>query len=138
MGIAAYKQTITETETPRQIERRVFSLVTSRLEQFQQEFDVKKDNVEKLDILANGLRHALWQNEQIWIAVKRDLAESENALSDDLRASLISLSIWVEKHTLQVLEGKAKVRPLLDINRNIIRGLEGVGKRGGTVRTKWD
>jgi len=125
MGIAAYKQTITETETPRQIERRVFSLVTSRLEQFQPDFDAKEDNGEKLGLLANGLRQTLWQNERIWMVVKRDLAKTENALGDELKASLISLAIWVEKHTLLVLEGKAKVKPLLDVNWNIIRGLEG-------------
>lgn len=125
MGIAAYKQTITETESPRQIERRVFSLVTSRLEQFQSEFDDKKGNSAKLALLSDGLRQVLWQNEQIWMTLKKDLSETENALSDELKASLISLSIWVEKHTLRVLEGKAKVRPLLDINQNIIRGLEG-------------
>lgn len=125
MGIAAYKQTITETETPRQIERRVFSLVTSRLEQFQPDFDAKEDNGEKLSLLANGLRQTLWQNERIWMAVKRDLAETENALGNELKASLISLAIWVEKHTLLVLEGKAKVKPLLDVNWNIISGLEG-------------
>ncbi|MDX2482325.1 MAG: flagellar biosynthesis regulator FlaF, partial [Pseudodonghicola sp.] len=32
MGIAAYKRTISQTETPRQIERRVLSRATSELE----------------------------------------------------------------------------------------------------------
>jgi len=125
MGIAAYKQTITETETPRQIERRVFTLVTSRLEKFQQEFDSAETGSEKLDILARGLIHALWQNEQVWMAVRNDLAEPGNELGAELKASLISLALWVERQTALILSGEATLAPLLEVNLNIIRGLEG-------------
>ena len=36
-----------------------------------------------------------------------------------------SLSLWVENHTNEVLKGQKTVKPLLDVNRRIIRGLEG-------------
>ena len=41
MSIAAYKRTIRESESPRQIERRVFARVTSELEKHSQDFDRK-------------------------------------------------------------------------------------------------
>jgi flagellar protein FlaF len=125
MGVAAYRQTIVETESPRQIERRVFVSVTSSLETFQLKYDQSSDSAERLDILANGLRERLWQNERVWMALKADLLESSNLLSKELRAGLISLALWVERHTANVLAGKAEVKPLLDINRSIVNGLDG-------------
>jgi len=125
MGIAAYKRTITETESPRQIERRVFLGVTAQMEAFQQDFDNADGPAAKLYILSNGLRQALWQNEQVWLTVRTDLLEPENALSQELRAGLISLAIWVERHTQLALQGSEDIGPLIDINRGIILGLEG-------------
>lgn len=131
MGITAYKQTITETETPRQIERRVLANVTAEIEKFQSDFDSADRRRDMLKILAGGLRPALWKNQQIWITLKSDLAEPGNALGNSLRAGLISLALWVERHTVEVLEGTAQVRPLVDINRSIIHGLEGTQNEAG-------
>jgi flagellar protein FlaF len=61
----------------------------------------------------------------VWATFKMDLMEKENNLTPDLRAALVSLAIWVEKHTQGVLSGDRKVKPLVDINRNIIDGLGG-------------
>lgn len=125
MSITAYKRTISDTETPRQIERRVLSSVTAELESRQLDFDQAEKPGEKLAMLANGLRDSLWYNERIWMTMRNDLAESGNALSPDLRAGLISLALWVETHTQGVMKGEKKIKPLLDVNRSIIRGLEG-------------
>lgn len=125
MSIAAYKRTISETESPRQIERRVLSQVTAELERYSQDYDQAEKPTDKLAILSSGLRDSLWRNERVWIALKNDLVESQNAFSPELKASLISLAIWVETHTCGVLSGKQKIRPLVDINRSIIRGLSG-------------
>jgi len=125
MGIAAYKRTISETESPRQIERRVLSRVTSDLERLASDYDSAEQGFEKLSILANGLRDALWQNQRVWQAFQRDLSSEGNSLSPDLRAGLISLSFWVDTHTRGVLKGQNKVGPLVNINRTIIRALDG-------------
>lgn len=125
MSIAAYKRTISDTESPRQIERRILSGVTATLETHQAEFDSAEGNGDKLGILAGGLRDALWRNEQIWMTLRNDLAENGNALPPDLRAGLISIALWVERQTQSVMGATGKVKPLVDINRNIIRGLEG-------------
>ncbi|MDC0739425.1 flagellar biosynthesis regulator FlaF [Cognatishimia sp. SS12] len=125
MSITAYKRTITETESPRQIERRILSNVTADLESRHLAFDQAATSGDKLALLADGLRDSLWHNERIWMALRNDLADSGNALPPDLRAGLISLALWVETHTQKVLAGQQKIKPLLDINRSIIRGLEG-------------
>ncbi|MFY0597929.1 MAG: flagellar biosynthesis regulator FlaF [Cognatishimia sp.] len=125
MSIAAYKRTISETESPRQIERRVLSNVTAEMESKYLAFDQAETSGDKLALLAEGLRDTLWYNERIWLAMRNDLSETGNALSPDLKAGLISLALWVETHTQGVLKGERKVKPLLDINRSIVRGLEG-------------
>lgn len=125
MSIAAYKRTISETESPRQIERRVLSSVTAELESKYLAFDQAESSSDKLALLADGLRDTLWYNERIWMTMRNDLAETGNALSPELKAGLISLALWVETHTQSVLKGEKTVKPLLDINRSIVRGLEG-------------
>jgi flagellar protein FlaF len=125
MSIAAYKRTITETESPRQIERRVLSRVTAELERFGPEFDRSETSTEKLALLAGGLNDALWRNQRVWMALQSDLAQPGNQLPPALRAGLISLASWVGTHSNGVFKGKNRVQPLIDINKTIIRALEG-------------
>lgn len=125
MSIAAYKRTISDTESPRQIERRVLSSVTAEMESKYLAFDQAETLGDKLALLADGLRDTLWYNERIWMTMRNDLAETGNALSPDLKAGLISLALWVETHTQGVFKGEKTVKPLLDVNRSIVRGLEG-------------
>lgn len=129
MSVAAYKRTISHTEAPRQIERRILARVTSKLEEQSLVFDSTEGRSERLQLLADGLRHTLWENQEIWMAFKMDLIESENGLSPDLRASILSLAIWVENHTQSTLSGGKTIKPLIDVNRSIIDGLNGLGFR---------
>ncbi len=125
MSIAAYKRTISETESPRQIERRVLSRVTSELERLASDYDSAEQGLDKISILAKGLRDALWQNQRVWQALQHDLASEGNSLPPNLRAGLISLAFWVDTHTRGVMKGQNKVGPLVEINRTIIRALDG-------------
>jgi flagellar protein FlaF len=125
MSIFAYKRTITRTESPRQIERRLLAKTTADLEKHYRDFDTTEDRSEKLKMLAEGLRHTLWENQSVWATFKMDLMEKENSLNAELRGSLISLAIWVERHTQGVLAGQRAIKPLVDINHSIISGLSG-------------
>ena len=131
MSLAAYKRTISHTEAPRQMERRILAQVTSELEKQCSEFDSNDRRIERLQVLADGLRHTLWKNQQVWMTFKMDLLEQDNSLNPALRASLLSLAVWVEKHTQSVMSGGKNIRPLIDINRSIIDGLG--GQAFGTV-----
>ncbi|MGK9230306.1 flagellar biosynthesis regulator FlaF [Inquilinus limosus] len=114
MSIAAYTQTIKETETPRQIERRVVTQVTAALERHAGAGPASPE-----------LREALTRNQRLWGAFRADLVDDGNGLPPGLRAGLISLSFWVDRHTLQVLGGAATAEPLIDVNRKILAGLRG-------------
>lgn len=116
MSIAAYTQTIKETESPRQIERRVVAQVTVALERHAGDAPATPE-----------LRDALARNQRLWGAFRADLITESNALPAELRAGLISLSFWVDRHTTQVLEGAATAGPLVDVNRRILAGLRGQG-----------
>lgn len=116
MSIAAYTRTIKETETPRQIERRVVAQVTVALERHAGDAPGTPE-----------LRDALVRNQRLWGAFRADLIGEDNALPAELRAGLISLSFWVDRHTVQVLDGTATAEPLIDVNRKILAGLRGLG-----------
>ena len=52
-----------------------------------------------------------------------DLATEENVFPDDLKAQIISLAIWVDKHSSRVLRGDATVDSLITVNRTVMEGL---------------
>ncbi len=127
MSIAAYKTTIRESETPRQIERRVLSRVTGQLAARAEAYDRAENMRDRGTLLAEGLRDDLATNQKFWNELKFDLPQPKNALPTDLRAGLISLAMWVDRQTSSVMGGSAGVGALVDINRSIVAGLAGQG-----------
>ena len=127
MSIAAYKTTIRESETPRQIERRVLSRVTGQLAARAEAYDRAESMRDRGTLLAEGRRADLATNQKFWNELKFDLSQPKNALPTDLRAGLISLAMWVDRQTSSVMGGSAGVGALVDINRSIVAGLAGQG-----------
>lgn len=125
MSIAAYKTTIRESETPRQIERRVLSRVTGRLAARATAYDQAASKLDRGTLLAEGLRDDLATNQKFWSELQFDLAQPGNALPAELRAGLISLAIFVDRQTSAVIGGNAGVGALVEINRSIVAGLGG-------------
>jgi len=126
MSVSAYKSVIRQSEAPRQIERRVFAKITSDLEVHAEDFDYAETYLDRLQILAGGFRQALQDNLRLWSALKFDLASATNALSPELRAGLLSIALWVERQTAEVLGGETGALDLIDVNRSILDGLSGV------------
>lgn len=125
MSITAYRRTLREVESPRQIERRLLATITSRLDHVAESYDRTDSKHERLSILAGGLRDTLIENQRLWSMMKYDLSDSGNALPADLRGMLLSLALWVEKTTAQVLGGGTGVRALTEVNNNIVAALTG-------------
>ena len=125
MSLAAYRRTLGQTETPRQIERRVMLRITADLCTHADRFDLAADRAERLGVLASGLRAALSDNVRLWSALKADLISPGNALPDDVRGGLVSLAAFVERHTGTVLGGEGKVAALVNVNRPVIAALSG-------------
>jgi flagellar protein FlaF len=132
MTVAAYRRTIRESESPRQIERRILSEITGRMEDAATAFDRTPSREARAGLLSAGLREALADNQALWIALRDDLAQPANALPPSLRAALISIALWVERQTAQVLGGSPGISVLVEVNNNIIAGLSGQapGPRG--------
>ncbi len=112
MSLKAYQTTQKANESTSQTEYRLFADVTRAL------MDAKE--LSNLDV---KLHDALHWNRQLWSTLATDCAVEGNMLPKQLRASIISISIWVGKYSSQVARGDETVQALIDINRNIMEGL---------------
>lgn len=117
-SVDAYRQTIRETEEPRKAERRVFSTVTGQLDRYKAAFEGR-------DLEAQGhLREALAKNRTLWSLLLSDATHSDNTLPNDLKAQIISIAMFVDRHTVNVLKGEGDVTVLIDVNRSVMDGLK--------------
>ncbi|WP_370282800.1 flagellar biosynthesis regulator FlaF [Pseudooceanicola sp.] len=123
MSVAAYKRTIRESESPRQIEARVFARITGALTRYSDSYSAATTNEERNRVLADGLRAHLAENQKLWIALRDDLASPGNSLPAELRAQLLSLALWVERQSLQVQGGRPGLKALIQVNNSILAGL---------------
>ena len=114
MSVQAYQQAAARSESPRDIEYRLFGQVTRAL-MAAAELDVS-------DIA--GRMDALDWNRRLWSALAADCASPGNLLPAPLRASIISLSLWVNRHTSDIMRNEADFTPLIDVNKTIMQGLE--------------
>ncbi len=112
MSYTKYKTAQASTETPRQTEYRVFAEVTRSLRDCQAQ--------ERVDA---SFFSAIDRNRRLWLTLQMDLASEDNRFPDDLKAQIISLAIWVDKHSSLVLRGNATVDSLIVVNRAMMEGL---------------
>lgn len=112
-GYAVYNSAQTKTVDARDVEYRLLAQVTTALMN-------ARDN--PADVKAR-VEAALW-NRNVWSALRVDLSSEENQLPKQLRASLISVSLWIEKETMAVMDGTGDINAIIDINRNIMAGLK--------------
>jgi len=113
MSLNAYQAAATRDEDPRSTEYRLFAQVTRAL---MQASEVDATNVA-------GRIDALDWNRRVWSNLAADCASEGNQLPDTVRASIISLSLFVSKHTSVVMRGKDDFDILIDINRTVMQGL---------------
>ncbi|MBW7851052.1 MAG: flagellar biosynthesis regulator FlaF [Rhodospirillales bacterium] len=111
MSVHAYTTQQNRSETARQIEYRAFATVTAALARH------------AANPGSPEFATACYDNKRLWIVLQADLAAEGNQLPTELRAALISLSIWAIRYTAQVERGQAPVEPLIAVNRNVMQGL---------------
>ena len=113
MSLKAYQTTAARAENPRQTEYRLFGQVTRALME-----------AEKMDkSMIRERMDALDWNRRMWSVLGADCSVDGNGLPDIVRANIVSLSIWVNKHTSLVMRNQEEIGPLIDINRIIMQGL---------------
>jgi len=74
---------------------------------------------------SDAYRAALRLNWRLWTIIQADVSSVENPLPDEIRQNILSLSVFIDKHTVNALAEPSgrKLRVLIEINRNIAAGL---------------
>lgn len=114
MSLQAYQQASNRAESPRDSEYRLFGQVTLAL--------MEAAKTDPGDV--SGRIDALDWNRSVWTVLLNDCSSPDNQLPAPLRASIISLAIWVGKHTSAVIRRREEIQPLIDVNRLIMQGLQ--------------
>ena len=117
MSLQAYKTAATRAETPREMEYRLFGQVTRAL--------MHASTVDAGDVATRI--DALDWNRRLWSTLATDCANPDNAMDKSLRAQIISISLFVSKHSSAVMRGEDDFEALIDINKMIMQGLAGPG-----------
>lgn len=113
MSVRAYQQAKTRSETPRDLEYRLFGQVTRAL--------MEAAELPKTDV--QGRMAALDWNRRLWTVLANDCQAPTNRLPIELRAKIISLSLWVGRHTSAIMVDGEEFGPLIEVNKAIMQGL---------------
>ena len=111
MSLQAYKTAATRAESPREMEYRLFGQVTRAL--------MHAATVDRSDIATRI--DALDWNRRLWSALSTACSDPSNSMP--VRAQIISLDLFVNRHTSVVMRGEDDFETLIDINRMVMQGL---------------
>ena len=123
--IQAYAQTQKSSMSPREVEAMAFTKAALLLEE-------AKNNTDDYDSYASALKF----NQLLWTIIQADIVDKENELPAQLKANILSLSIFVDKQTVKALaDTKTRhIDSLININKNLAEGL--MAKVESEVETK--
>jgi len=114
MSLNAYQRARTMVESPRATEHRLMSQITGEM-----------IAAYEAGLTGAALMPVLHRNREVWSAFSAVCGSTGNELPDALRASIISLGLWVERFTSEVATGRESIFELIGVNRAIIEGLTG-------------
>lgn len=111
---AAYQQQQKQSLSPREVEAMAFTKAALLLE------DAKKV-IGDVDEFSRALRF----NHLLWTIMQADITEEANQLPPEIKANVMSLSIFVDKQTTKALRSAdgTDLDVLININRNLAAGL---------------
>ncbi len=106
--------------SPRQLEAAILNRSASMLKAVHDNWDAPGSE-EKLD-------EALKYNQKLWSLFQADLTDDESPLPKKLREDILSLSIFVDRRTFELMSSpvREKITVLININQNIAAGLNTV------------
>jgi len=114
MSLNAYQRTRSMVEQPRAVEQRLIGEITGVMIEARER-----------GLRGAALMPALHRNREMWNAFSTACASAGNQLPDALRAGIISLALWVDRYTSDVVAGRDSVDDLISLNRQISEGLAG-------------
>jgi flagellar protein FlaF len=107
----AYGKVMRQTESPRDMEYRVFSQVTATMEAMP-------------STATPGMRAEIIQrNRTLWDELGWAAVDDGNQLPSDLRSNIAGIAIWVKRESSRVLRENGSLQNLIDINKMIMGGL---------------
>lgn len=104
----AYGSSNSAIRTPRSDEYTAFSRITAAMKKAE---------------TFGETAEALTNNRRLWTTLAADLAGDGNGLPRELRADLLSLAAFTDRHTSKVLRREAGIEVLIDLNTTIMAGL---------------
>ena len=106
--LQAYAQTQKSSMSSREIEAMAFTKAALKLE------DTKK-SLDDYDAYASALKF----NQLLWTIIQADIVDQENQLPDQLKANILSLSIFVDRQTIKALSDTSEkhLDVLININK---------------------
>lgn len=113
MSLQAYQTAAARSEAPRDTEYRLFGEVTRAL--------LAAAEASRYDF-STRIRALDW-NRRLWSTLAQDCASPDNRLPPQVRANIISLSIWVSRHSSDVMRGVESFEDLIEVNRMIMQAL---------------
>ena len=122
MSIKAYQKMQDQVTDPRRIEIMAFQRCTGLMIAASEARARPQDPAQPLAAVQRAAE-ALFENDQLWIALLADLAGEANQLPAALRARLISLGLWAQRYADQVRFKNAPFAPLIALNQQMIEGL---------------
>lgn len=114
LAVKAYGEVRNRTADNKSLEHALFRQITDGL--------MEAETLEKSD--AAKWADAVNRNLELWTVLTTDLLHPENHLPEATRKSLLELSVFVRRHSMQVLSGDAQVTDLIEINESIMHGLK--------------
>jgi flagellar protein FlaF len=64
-------------------------------------------------------------NRKLWTLLSIDVSHKDNALQSEVKSNILYLGEFVQQYSRKVLKEDLSVRPLIDINLALLRGLGG-------------
>lgn len=114
MTLKAYQSTQRIAENPRETEYRLFGQVTGAL-----------ITAQRSNLSGGPLAETVDWNRKLWRMLAADCLDDRNQLPEQLRANIVSISLFVTRYSKDVTRKGAPLDPLIDINRSIMQGLQG-------------
>lgn len=111
-GISSYQNASLALKTGRAQEAEMLTKINDQL----------KRTASQTDKLADYY-HALSRNQRIWNTFLVALGDADHPYPIELKANLISLGIWVNRHTQAAISDPKEAEALIALNEDVIAGL---------------
>lgn len=109
----AYGQVQKRTSSDKDIEVAIIQQITRELE----------NAADAEDPPITQLVDAVSRNMQLWTIFATDLANPNNSVADEGKASLISISGFVHRESMKLLGGTGEIEDLIEVNRNLLASM---------------